>query len=216
MGNGSGVAGATAIPRSAWLEAQCWERNWWGNCANTFLEEQWQVKLLPYLGLQLQQDWQFQYIELGGRSVVDLGGGPVSLLLKARNGSRLTVVDPCPYPDWVYGRYASAGIEVVRQQAELFRTDQVYDEAWLYNVLQHTEDPAAICRTARSVARLIRVAEWIETDPPNVGHPHVLDRDRLDEWLGGTGQVIRPDRSGLRNVLYYGIFLGESYSEPLL
>jgi hypothetical protein len=53
-----------------------------------------------------------------GATVLDLGGGPVSMLLKAVNLSVGIVVDPGRYPEWIYARYEHAGVEYDRQAAE--------------------------------------------------------------------------------------------------
>ena len=170
-----------------WAEAQNWERQWWGLCLNTYGEEMKQLLYADRMGLRTFHDGKSPFnIDLGGRSVVDLGGGPSSLLLKCHNRGRCVVVDPCSFPDWVYARYEAAGIEVVRGRAEDADASG-FDEAWLYNVLQHTDDPTAIVATARR-AGIVRVFEWIDT-PSNIGHPHSLSEATLNSWLGEQGKV---------------------------
>jgi hypothetical protein len=143
-------------------EHQVFERDWWGNCVNTFGEEAKQLTYAQLMGLTNVPDpttshWP-QY-DLVGLNVLDLGGGPASMLLKTVDPGRLTVVDPCPYPPWVAARYTEAGIEYFQEPAETFVSTPTrgrnnvelydYDEVWIYNVLQHVEDPAACIATAR-------------------------------------------------------------------
>ena len=83
-----------------------------------------------------------------------------------------------------------------------------YDEVWLYNVLQHTQDPEKIIRNAQRAGRIIRIFEWIETRISiNEGHPHSFTEQQLNEWLGGEGKV--ETLNGQANCwgkCYYGIF----------
>ena len=127
------------------------------------------------------------------------------MLLKAIDGNKLTVVDPCPYPQWVRQRYRHAGIEQVQMEAEDWRDAAFYDEAWIYNVLQHVIDPEAVIGTARAQARTLRIFEWLETET-NVGHPHSLRSSDLDAWIGGTGQIGVVDENGAVGLAYWGAF----------
>ena len=193
-------------------EAQEWERSWWGDCTTTFGEEAKQLTYAHRMGLvnewRPERPGHWPVYDLDGRSVLDLGGGPVSILLKCVNGGQRTVVDPCLYPFWVKARYETAGILQVVEQAETFEhrdIDDPYDEAWIYNVLQHVEDPKAVIDTACNYALNLRIFEWIETET-NVGHPHTLHADDLNRWIGGTGTVEQVNENGAVGLAYYGVF----------
>ena len=95
----------------AWRRAQAWERDWWGDCLNTYSEEEKQLVYANRMGLVAFHDGKSPYnFDLGGMSVLDIGGGPCSLLLKCVN-FRGKVIDPLCFPDWVLARYELAGIE---------------------------------------------------------------------------------------------------------
>ncbi len=192
---------------SAYQEtAQEFESAWWGSCANTFGEEAKQITYAHRMRLANEpHEGKWPCYDLAGRSVVDLGGGPVSLLLKCRNGRALAVVDPCPYPAWVGARYEAAGIAQHQVEAEGWRDAAFRDEAWVYNVLQHVIDPEAVIATARAQAATLRIFEWIE-HPASLGHPHVLHAVDLNRWAGGTGQVEHVDENGATGLAYYGVF----------
>ena len=143
--------------------------------------------------------------DLKGKSVVDLGGGPVSMLLKTVNGGTLTVVDPCPYPDWVAARYEAAGIRWDQEEAETWDDGNMYDECLLYNVLLHTIDPEQVIATARRCAPVLRIFEWLETEI-NVGHPHTLTAGDLNDWIGTTGEVGYVNENGAVGLAYWGCF----------
>lgn len=188
------------------LDAQEWERQWWGDCLHTFGEEAKQLSYAHRMGLEkLTVAGKWPVYDLAGASVMDVGGGPVSMLLKTINGDRMTVVDPCPYPKWVRRRYDAAGIELAQQTAETYESLDGFDEAWLYNCLQHTESPETIIAMIGAHAKRLRIFEWIETET-NVGHPHTLHADELNDWIGGTGTVEQIVENGAVGLCYYGSF----------
>jgi hypothetical protein len=189
---------------------QEFEANYWGDCCCTIEEEIKQQVYAPLMGLQLcgyrLQDHRRKAQDKAPLRVIDIGGGPVSLLLKANfpvTGS--LVVDPLPYPDWTAARYASKGISVYRMEGEAivglgWELSQ-FDEAWIYNCLQHVRDPALIIRNALSVAPVLRLFEWIDI-PAHPGHPQCLTREALDKWTGSRGFVCRLDERGCHGTGY--------------
>jgi len=194
-----------------WQEHQDWERAWWGNCINTFGEETKQITYAHRMGLQmirLGEHWPVY--DLGSKSILDLGGGVVSMLLKTVNGKNLMVVDPIleECPEWVKNRYETAGIRFEDKPAEEFTSDTVYDECWMYNVLQHTKDPELIINNAKAFSKRIRIFEWIDC-PPCIGHPHELKEDKLNTWLNGTGTTeYIGGENGCNGRAYYGSMKG--------
>jgi hypothetical protein len=188
--------------------AQEWENEWWGTCTNTFGEEAKQITYAHRMGLvNNPQDGKWPVYDLNGYSVLDLGGGPTSMLLKTVGGWG-AVVDPCPYPDWVAARYAAAGVFYHVETAESFVNpyDAKLSECWIYNVLQHVEDPEKVIATAKKCAHLLRMFEWVETET-NIGHPHSLHADELNRWVDGTGTVEPVNENGAVGLAYYGTFV---------
>lgn len=199
-----------------WKKTQIWERQWHGTCQNTFWEEQKQQVYFEKMGLQAQMiDGKFPVYDLKGASVLDIGGGPTSILLKCIN-VKGTIIDPCDFPEWVGDRYKVAGIKFYKVKGEDFvignKIPQTYDEVFLYNCLQHCENPQKIIQNARKVSKIIRLFEWIETEP-NEGHPHVLTEEKLNKWLGGEGKVEEINDRGCVGKCFYGIFKGNHYEE---
>lgn len=172
-----------------WERAQEGERSWWGNCVNTYQEETKQREMFaPRLGLKdINHEGRWPSYDLGGRSVADVGGGPVSLLLKCFNYETALVIDPCYYPGWVLGRYSSAGIEFIPQRAEELTVFTV-DEIWIYNVLQHVIDPKQVIKSAKKCCDLIRIVEFVGVHKDDK-HLHSLLSAELDQWLCGQGEV---------------------------
>lgn len=181
------------------------EDAWWGDCANTWHEEQKQFVYAKRMGLRAE--WGGAHpptFDLEGRSVIDIGGGPVSLLLKCVNRGYSVVCDPGRFPAWVNARYRECAIEHWTQNAEGLSSGHDFDEAWIYNTLQHVHDPALVIEQARDAAKVIRVFEWIDI-PPYPGHPHELTEERLDFWFGSKGFTVTLNESGAVGRAYYGV-----------
>jgi len=185
---------------------QLFEASWWGTCQNTYGEETKQLVYARYMGLDFtDQGGPGPEIDLGETSVLDVGGGPCSLLLKCRGGQR-SVVDPCPFPIWVADRYAVAGVHWFHEPAEWFLPGaHRFDEIWIYNVLQHVVDPELVVRRSRERAATIRIFEWMNM-APHEGHPHELRRELLEKWLEEEGMTSYVNEGGAVGEAFWGIF----------
>jgi 2-polyprenyl-3-methyl-5-hydroxy-6-metoxy-1,4-benzoquinol methylase len=197
-----------------WEEANKWENEWHGNCVNSYNEETKQYIYAHYMGLDQyatnyygQKGWDF-----GNQSILDMGCGPYSLLLKSKAAYKLGV-DPCPYPIWVGMRYDAADVEIEPVKGENFEYEGIlFDEVLLYNCLQHTEDPAKICQNIRQISKIIRVFEWVDTGIAD-GHIQDLTEEKLNTWLGGEGKVEFINQSPVVGKAYYGVFKGNHYEK---
>ena len=196
-----------------WKKAQQFEKDWWGTCQNTFGEETKQFLYASKMGLKTFHDGKSPFnFDMKGKSVLDIGGGPVSLLLKCQNLKKGKVVDPCKFPRWVKSRYKAAGIEFEEKKGEDIK-EKGWDEVWIYNVLQHVEDPKKVIENAKKAGRIIRIFEWVEISQSE-GHLHTLTEERLNEWLGGEGKTeVLKGQNTCFGKCYYGIFKGDSYEE---
>lgn len=189
-----------------WKKAQQWEQDWWSNCINTLGEELKQITYATRMGLTFFHDKKSPYnINMENKLILDIGGGPTSLLLKCVN-VRGTVCDPMSLPEWVKLRYKVANIEYKQLAGEDVPHNVQYDEVWMYNVLQHTKNPELIIQNAQEVGKLIRIFEWVETKT-NIGHPHTFTKEILDNYLNGYGKT--ETLQGEHNCYgkcYFGIF----------
>lgn len=179
------------------------ERRYWGDCCNTYDEETKQFVYAELMGLT-RVGFGF---DCTGKTIVDIGGGPCSLLLKATNFISAIVIDPIEYPPWVYARYRehNVGFSHARGEDLTMPNRPSVDEVWIYNVLQHVDDPALIIRNAKAISKMVRIFEWVDI-APHEGHPHELKKDKLDEWLGIDGEVMYINQSGAVGYCYYGRF----------
>jgi hypothetical protein len=158
------------------------ERSWWGTCQNTYGEEHKQMVYASLMGLVASHDGNSPFsFDMEGKKILDIGGGPVSLLLKCRNFGHSVVWDPCLYPRWVYDRYDAAGIKYAIMKGEDAYVKD-FDEVWIYNVLQHTEEPEQIICNAKDAGKALRIFEWVDI-PPHDGHPQMLTVDTLKQWI---------------------------------
>lgn len=176
------------------------EANYWGDCCNTFDEDQKHYVYAKYMGLS-RVGYSF---DVSGKRIIDIGGGPSSMLLKTTNlGVRSLVVDPLEYPMWTYDRYSSKGIDsLICRGEDIF--EEGFDECWIYNCLQHTDDPGLIIENALNAAGVLRIFEWVDI-PPHDGHPIELTKEKLDQWIGRPGHTIRLAESGCYGNAYYNV-----------
>jgi hypothetical protein len=181
------------------MEHTQFEINYWGNCCNTFDEEQKHYVYASLMGIP-KNHYSFN---AQNKSIIDIGGGPVSMLLKATNLKKGKVVDPISYPRWTKERYAANKIEVAVQKGEDVK-ESGWDEAWIYNCLQHTDDPELIIANALKSAKTLRLFEWIDI-PAHEGHPHELTEDALNKWIGCKGNTAFLNHSGCHGKCYYVI-----------
>lgn len=175
------------------------EKAYWGNCCNTFDEEQ---KHYVYASLMDIPRVHYSF-DAKNKTVLDIGGGPVSMLLKTINLNHGKVIDPIVYPSWTLGRYATHNISVAVSRGEDIN-ERGWDEAWIYNCLQHTDDPALIIRKALKAAKVLRLFEWVDI-PAHEGHPHELTELNLNGWIGTKGHTVILNHSGCYGKAYYAV-----------
>lgn len=176
------------------------ERGYWGDCCNTFDEEQ---KHYVYASLMEIKNQGYSFLS-NNKRIIDIGGGPVSMLLKCIDLKEGLVVDPIKYPDWTISRYSSKNIRVIQNLGENLN-ETGWDEVWIYNCLQHVENPGKIISNAKKAAPILRIFEWINI-PPHEGHPHELTENTLNGWIGNTGFISNLSSNGCYGTAYYGVF----------
>lgn len=175
------------------------EKNYWGDCTNTFDEDQKHYVYARYMGLN-----RIHYsFDVSNKRILDIGGGPSSMLLKTINLKEGKVCDPIDYPKWVHERYKIKNIEYMVQRGEDIN-EFGWDEVWIYNCLQHTDDIRAIISNALRAAKTLRIFEWIDI-PPHEGHPQMISKDLLDHILDHPGGTVRLSESGCYGNAYYNV-----------
>lgn len=178
------VDAADELPTmDAWKNAQQHELQWWlANLVNSFFEERKQMMMAEKMGLPVDSGYR---IDLQGKSVLDVGGGATSLLLKCINGGRRAVLDPLRFPEWVMDRYAAADIDFMIGPAEAME-EEGFDEVWIYNVLQHVRNPKEVLRRAMRAGRTLRIFEWTNANT-DIMHLHTVTAEMIESVVGGKG-----------------------------
>lgn len=172
-------------------EAQAEELAFWLSPGAELGEQLKQLTYAPLLGINFEHDGNSPYvINKPGQSIIDIGGGPVSLLLKTTAITK-TVIDPCDYPTWVRGRYKQNNVYWIKDVAEIYQPElaETADEVWLYNVLQHTTDPQQIFTNILAYLKpggVFRFVDWVETGT-NVAHPISLTADDINRSMLAAG-----------------------------
>jgi len=180
---------------------QDFEIEYWGNCANTFDEDQ-----KHYVYARFMQMPQIHYsFDAKNKRILDIGGGPSSMLLKCKNLKEGKVCDPLTYPEWTKLRYEGHNISVDVLKGEEVR-EEGWDEVWIYNCLQHVESVEKIINNAKRAAPVLRIFEWIDI-PPHDGHPIQLTKELLDNAIALPGSgIVTLRESGCYGKAYHGVF----------
>lgn len=180
------------VTRGEWLKNQAWEKSFWGDCPGLDSEEvRKQDVYAKLMGINMPHDAQ-------QKSVIDFGCGPVGMLLRTSNFSKAVGVEPLYFSDDVYDRYTRNNIKILQIPMEDYTSNEVYDEAWMYNLIEHVIDPVACLKIMKSSARKLRLFEWIDL-PPRQGHPHTITEKMVVENLElsrGQWEVVDLAESG--------------------
>lgn len=177
------------------------EIEFWGDCTNTFGEDLKHYSYAARMGISHNGYWAFDVMN---KRILDIGGGPSSMLLQTVNLKEGKVCDPINYPDWTKQRYKIKNISVEVIGGE-YINESGWDEVWIYNCLQHTEDPQKIIENAKKSAKVLRIFEWINI-PPHEGHPHMLTKQNLEKWIGQQGQTEFMNENNCVGECFYGVF----------
>lgn len=171
---------AAADPSFAWQLAQKWERSWWMSHPQLWSVEKRKQEAyaelmgIPRLEKPIEAFPQLVF-DAEGKSVVDVGCGPFSLLLRTRAATAVAV-DPLDFGADLEAAYHRSGIQRVQAAGEAFKAEQVFDEGWMYNCLQHVRSPAEVLANLARHAKTVRLFEWLHI-PKSDGHLHVLTEE---------------------------------------
>lgn len=158
------------------------EAEYWGNCSNTLDED---IKHFLYANVMGIPRIDAYTLSIGGKRILDIGGGPSSMLLQVNDHGGSKVIDPIEWPAWTRERYKSHNIDFEKITGEDIN-ETGWDEVWIYNCLQHTINPQKIIENAKKSAPVLRIFEWLDI-PAHDGHPQELKKELLDKWIGQPG-----------------------------
>lgn len=180
------------VTRGEWLRNQAWEKSFWGDYPQLDSEEVTKQNVYAKLmGIKLPHDAQ-------QKSIIDFGCGPVGMLLRTSNFSKAVGVEPLYFSDNVYDRYSRNNVKILQIPMEDYTSNEVYDEAWMYNLIEHVIDPIACLKVMKTAAKTLRLFEWIDL-PPRQGHPHTITEKMIVENLDlseGQWEIVNLAESG--------------------
>lgn len=117
-------------------------------------------------------------------TVIDIGGGPLSLTLH-HDLLYCLVVDPIPVTGKFLKKYTERNTLFEEDTAEHYLENYnwlPFDEVWMYNCLQHVIDPEYILDNLYKVGKVLRISEPTNT-PTNDMHPHTFTPNWLETKL---------------------------------
>lgn len=185
------------------------ELGYWGEC--TYVCDHENIKHYVYAEKMKLACPDGKVIDAQGKSVLDVGGGPASMLLQCKNRGQCKVIDPLmdKYPEFVRRRYEENEIAAAAGGGEeLDEEFGKWDEVWMYNVLQHTVNPKLIVENLRKCAKVVRIFEWLDT-PVDHMHPHSLTKLKMQWWLDQAGEVDYLAERGCFGNAFFGEFRGD-------
>lgn len=172
-----------------WTESQKFEKSWWLTYESRHAYE---IIKGDFIGRIMMLDKGFPE-----RTVIDIGSGPFSLLQRIPV-KRGTAVDPIYY-DGLEEGYKAKNIErIIMRGEDLDTLDDRFNEAWIYNCLQHVINPTRILKNAMILAPIVRIFEWINI-PPYEGHLHMLTPALLEAPFIEQGWTILQKSTGFLN-----------------
>jgi glycosyltransferase involved in cell wall biosynthesis/SAM-dependent methyltransferase len=170
--------GPTTGEQSEWEEAQHWERGWWGLEWGPHWDEELKKQETYFRLMGIPENRDF-----GAKEILDVGCGPVSLLQRSTHGPSRGV-DPLAVSAETLKRYTDANVEFLNIKAEEMPEDKQFDEIWMYNCLQHTDDPDLILQKIARLGKTVRIFEWVDLGVCP-GHPQNLTESMFLRVFGG-------------------------------
>lgn len=139
-------------------------------------------------------DYYFKYLDidkdLKGKSVIEIGPGRIAALLFCENYSDGCIIEPTHY-EGISHLYDRKNLRVVQNLVESCVLHEV-DEVWIFNVLQHVQDPDKLIAKCKSAAKVIRFFEPVDL-PTNNEHPFSFS---MDDFRGYFGDCVKEYEAG--------------------
>lgn len=161
-----------------------------------------------------KHDYKSKIFDLKNKVIVDMCGGPSSLLLRCKNFKRAMIIDPGDFPDFIVNRYKENNIEILKIPAEEFDykileeyKENHHIETWFYNALAHCFQPYIILKNAMENSNIIRMIEGCNMGI-NIQHPQNLTQEEFEEILGQRGIMVEPNdpSPSPRGLHFVGVF----------
>lgn len=142
--------------------------------------------LFDYLGMKHDQE---------GKSILEIGSSDFPVLYFCNNFKNSFVLEPI-LTDILTDLAKSGGFGIINAPAEEAEFPDV-DEVWIFNLLQHVQDPDLIIRKAKDHGKVIRFFEPINTWR-DLGHPWSFTLYYFQQHFGDCVHQY-PSNPGIRN-----------------
>lgn len=170
----------TPITKERWVQAQEGEKEF-------HIKESVEHSIESYKNAY---DYYFKYLgiekNLDGKSVIEIGPGRISALLFCENFSKSYIIEPTEY-DGIDHLYENPNLEIIKKTAEDWEFEKV-DEVWLFNLLQHVQDPDLLIQKCKENSKVIRYFEPIDC-PINNEHPFSFNREDFINYFGDSVKI---------------------------
>jgi len=127
----------------------------------------------------------FEYLgidkDLKGKKIMEIGPGRISGLLFCENYSKSYIIEPTEYEDIDY-LYEGKNLEIIKKTVEETDLPEV-DEVWIFNLLQHVQNPDLLVSKCKEVSKIIRFFEPIDL-PTNLEHPFTFSKNDFITYFG--------------------------------
>lgn len=139
-------------------------------------------------------DYYFKYLDidkdLKGKSVIEIGPGRIAALLFCTDWGKAYIFEPTHY-EGVSHLYDREDMELCNHTIEESKLPMV-DEVWLFNVLQHVQDPDLLISKCKASAKVIRFFEPVDL-PVNNEHPFTFS---VEDFRGYFGDCVKEYEAG--------------------
>lgn len=173
----------TPISKTRWEEAQIGEKIY-------HIEESVKESYEHYRNTY---DHYFKYLgidkNLDGKSIVEIGPGRIAGLLFCHNYSKSYIIEPTDYED-IDHLYQSKDLEIIKETTEECEFPKV-DEVWIFNLMQHVQDPDLLIRKCKENSKIIRFFEPIDL-PVNNEHPFSFSKKDFEDYFGSCVSDYEP------------------------
>lgn len=121
--------------------------------------------------------------DLSGKKIMEIGPGRISGLLFCRNYDLSYVIEPTDY-DGIDYLYEGKKIKIIKERLEDVELPKV-DEVWIFNLMQHVQDPDLLIKKCKENSKVIRFFEPIDL-PTNNEHPFTFSKEDFVEYFGDS------------------------------
>jgi hypothetical protein len=161
-----------------------------------------------YADFKINYGYYFEYLnidntDLKQKSIAEIGCARISSLFFCNNYSKSYVIEPTHYPE-ADKYYEGKDIVKIYERAEVCKFPKV-DEVWMFNLLQHVQNPDLLIEKCKQNSKVIRFFEPIDYEI-NEQHPFKFSFDDFKNYFGDCVQLYH-GRPGFHQAnCAYGIY----------